>query len=209
MKLYIVRHAKSKRNSGKKDKQDTELSADGIEQARRLGSYFHKVKLNVVYCSPLKRALATLEGIRPYIHGIKVIIAPEIIEHNMGIYARGGKDDWGSYAYDAKKSGLDFVEFKPKKGESIIETHARMGKFYNKLLKKHAKDNILIVGHGIALLHLILNALNLDPREGAYYSLSNASISKMDIDKNGKVTNFHINDYNHLIEEGIKIRGKL
>jgi broad specificity phosphatase PhoE len=206
MKLYLVRHAKSKRNIGEKDSKDTKLHKDGKEQARRLGRYFHKLKLDTMYCSPLKRALATLEAIKPYIQGAKIIITKQIVEHKMGIYEKNGKDDWTSYARDSKKAGIEFIKFRPKKGDSLLDTYNRMGKFYKKILKKHHKEKILIVGHGISLLHLILNILNLEPKEGAYFQLSNASVSTLDIDKKGNVRSFHINDYNHLIQEGIRIK---
>jgi hypothetical protein len=52
-------------------------------------------------------------------------------------------------------------------------------------------------------MYVILNALNLDVTEGKYYSLSNASVSQLDIEK-GKVKHFHINDYSHLILGGMK-----
>jgi hypothetical protein len=53
-------------------------------------------------------------------------------------------------------------------------------------------------------LYLILNALHLSQKEGAYYQLDNASISTLNINKNKKVRKFHINDYTHLILEVMK-----
>lgn len=207
MKLYLVRHAQSKRNARQESEEDAELSEDGKEQANRLGSYFHNVELDKIYCSTLKRARTTFAEIKPYVKDIKVVYTPKIIEHKIGIYARGGKDDWGKYSKEASKQGIPFHLFKPKYGESLFETYKRAGDFYRYLLKKHKKENVLLIGHGIFSLYLILNALELDLSEGKYYNLNNASVSTLEINEKGKVKDFHINDYNHLIREGMKRNG--
>ena len=203
MKLYIVRHARSQRNAGHQSKEDTELDEIGKVQAQRLGRYFHDVKLDKVYCSPLKRAKATLEEIVPYIKGVPVSYTSQIVEHKMGIYGRNGHDDWAGYAQEAERQQIPFHLIKPEGGDSLADTYRRAGRFYRDLLKKHSQEEILIVGHGIFSLYIILNALGLDLSEGKYYNLSNASISTLNI-KEGKVTDFHVNDYNHLIREGMR-----
>ncbi len=203
MKLYLVRHAQSKRNAKQKSEEDAELSEIGEEQAKRLGKYFHKVNLDKVYCSTLKRAKTTLDKIKPYIKEVPIIYTSKIVEHKLGIYGKNGKDEWGAYVKGAEKEGVPFHLFKPKYGDSLLETYKRAGNFYKSLLKKHINDKILVVGHGIFLLYLILNSLSLDLSEGKYYQLSNASISTLNIEK-GEVKEFHINDYNHLIKEGMK-----
>ncbi len=206
MKLYLVRHAQSKRNARQKSSEDAELSEIGEEQARRLGGYFHEVKLDKIYCSTLKRARTTFREIKPFVKDVSVSYTSKIVEHKIGIYEIGIRDrgDWKKYAEDAKNAGVPFHLFKPKYGDSLLETYQRAGEFYINLLKKHGKDKVLVVGHGLFNMHLILNILGLDLNESQYYSLSNASVSTLNIDEKGEVENFHINDYNHLIREGMK-----
>lgn len=203
MKLYIVRHAESRRNAQEKSGEDAVLSKVGKEQARRLGSYFHKAHLNRVYCSTLKRAKETLREIKLYIREIPITYTEKIIEHKMGVYGKA-HDDWSSYIEGAKKEGVPLHLFKPKYGDSFMETYERAGEFYKWLLKEHHGESILLIGHGIFSLYLILNALDLDLSEQQYYKLNNASVSTLEIDESGKVKNFHVNDYNHLIREGMK-----
>ena len=76
-------------------------------------------------------------------------------------------------------------------------------RFLNLLKNKHSKDNVVVIGHGFFLLYLILNALKLDLNEGKYFQLSNATVSTLELRK-GKVIDYHINDYNHLIAEALK-----
>jgi len=86
VKLYIVRHAQSNRNIGIHSDVDTGLSEIGYEQAKRLGLYFKKVKVDRIYCSTLKRTRDTLKGILPYLKNVPVTYTKEIIEHKIGLY---------------------------------------------------------------------------------------------------------------------------
>ena len=205
MKLYLVRHAQSKRNIKIKSGTNTELTEDGKEQARRLGCSFKKIKIDKIYCSKLKRAKDTLKEIKKHLSKIPITYTDKINEHNMGIYEEKGKDDWAAYAQDSKENKIPFHEFKPKKGESLIETYEKAGKFYREIFKKHKSHSVLIVGHGIFSLYIILNAFGLPVTEGKYYRLSNASVSEMNINKQGKISSYHIDDFNHLIHEGLKL----
>ena len=204
MRWYIVRHAQSERNAYRESGPDAILTDIGKEQARRLGRYFHKVKIDKIYCSPMKRAKATLQEIRLFLKNKDIIYTKEMVEHCMGIYEQNGKDDWAELVTAAKNAGLPLHLFRPEKGESMQDTYERAGKFYKSLLRKNKNKDLLLVGHGLFFLYLILNALNLPLEEGKYYQLSNASVSTLNFDLKGRVKNFHINDYNHLIEGGMK-----
>src|SRR3989344_2377876 len=142
MKLYLIRHAKSKRNSGQVSDRDTELNEDGIEQARRLGAWFKKAKVNHIYCSKLKRAKDTLKWMLAGFNGISNTYSAKINEHNMGIYSKDGHDDWASYFKAADESGKPTYDFRPKQGESFSELQSRAGKFYKMLVKKYKNKNV-------------------------------------------------------------------
>ncbi len=203
MKLYLVRHAQSMKNAYKGGHSDSKLSEVGKEQARRLGVYFKNKKIDIIYCSTLVRAKDTLNEIKKYLPEIKIIYTNKIIEQKMGVYDKV-KNDWRAFSDAAEKSGKQFHLFKPKNGESLLDVYKRARKFYRFLLSNKKIKNILVIGHGIFTTFLIFNALNLDVTEGKYYSLSNASVSILEINKNNKVIDFHVNDYKHLIEGGMK-----
>jgi broad specificity phosphatase PhoE len=207
MKIYLVRHAQSIENTGVVLQRDTPLSETGKEQARRLGVYFEKAKIDIIFCSELKRAKETLDYITPYIKKPKIVYSPEIKEHNMGTYFES-QTDYHKFRKDAETSKKGFYEFKPKGGESLTDVFERQKKFYKSLLKKDLRKNILIVGHGQSGAMLILNILGLDISEEKYFKLNNASVSTFNIGKKGKVEEFHVNDFNHILKEGIKKNGK-
>jgi broad specificity phosphatase PhoE len=205
MKLYLVRHAESKRNAHEENtEEDTELTEVGIEQARRLGKYFHDKKIDFVFCSDLKRAKGTLNEILPYIKKSKVIYSKEIRELDLGIFQKNGEDNWRTWARVMRESGKGYENFRPEGGESFSDVFNRAVKFYKLLNSKYKDKNILVVSHGFFLLYLILNILNLSISEGAYYKLSNAGVSSFFINKKGKVNTFHINDFHHLVLGGMK-----
>jgi len=207
MKIYIVRHAQSSRNARIKSREDASLTAVGEEQARRLGNFFENVKLSKIYCSPLSRARSTFEKIKPFVKKIPVQYSKRMIEIKMGKYSKNGHDDWKGYFKEALDSGKPYHLHFPKGGESLQGCYNRAGNFYSNLLKKHTnKENLLLIGHGFFSLYLILNALGLDLFEGKYYQLNNASVSTLELDKKNIVRKFHINDYNHLIREGMKLK---
>lgn len=206
MKLYIVRHAQSKRNTKEISEVDAELSSIGHEQAKRLGIYFKKVKVDRIYCSTLKRTKNTLLEILPYIEKIPVIYSDKIVEHKMGIYGENGKDDWNSYIKDALSNNKTVMEYKPKNGESLIDVYKRARDFYKKLLKNHSDEKILVVSHGTFGKYLILNALGLDISESLYFGLNNASVSTLEINKKGRITSFDIDDFHHIINYALEKR---
>ena len=205
MKLYLVRHAQSKRNIRLRSDEDSELTEVGQEQSRRLGKYFHQKKIDLVYCSKLRRAHDTFKEISPFLPDVKVVYTDKITEYKMGIFGRNGFDDWESFFKAVGERKSDLYQFRPEGGESFSEMYRRAGEFYKSLLKKHSKKDILVVGHGFFLRFLLLNAWGLAIEEEKYFSLSNASVSTLMIEKN-KIENFHINDYHHLIYGGIKLK---
>lgn len=207
MKLYIVRHAQSMENTGIILQRDTPLTETGKEQARRLGVYFERAKIDIIFCSELKRAKETLDYILPYIKKPKVIYSSHLNEHNMGVYFEN-QTDYQKFKKDAETSKKGFYEFKPKGGESLTEVFERQKKFYKEILKNYHGKNVLILGHSQTGAMLILNILGLDISEEKYFRINNASVSLFNLNEKGKVKDFHVNDFNHILKEGIKKNGK-
>lgn len=213
MKLYLVRHAQSQRNIMMKDAPvDAELTEVGKEQARRIGYYFGDVKITKVYVSTMKRARTTFNEIKNHLKGIPIEFREDLVEHKMGVHEEKN-ENWLKYAEMAKSEGKSFEEYRPAKGESLMDVYQRAGRFYKYLMENHSDDSILVVGHGTFLNYLILNILGFPIQEGKYFGLSNAGVSQFEIGKSGKIKNFHINDYHHLIigeiKEDIEVIGKV
>lgn len=88
MKLYVIRHGETE--MGKKEIIATEeepLNEYGIQQAKMVGKDIRKLDIDVIYCSPIKRAKHTLQLFN-LDKNIPVIIDERIRERNMGIYEK-------------------------------------------------------------------------------------------------------------------------
>src|SRR5690606_34583327 len=81
MRIHLVRHAQSNGNATGDYSTDTHdaLSPSGLEQAGSLADRLRHMELHAIYCSPLKRAMQTIE---PYARTTrrKVEIWPELAE---------------------------------------------------------------------------------------------------------------------------------
>lgn len=83
--LYIFRHGETDWNKEKRAQgwADIPLNAKGREQAKDLASVMAKVGLDVIYSSPLSRALETANIVAEKTKA-KVIINDGLREHNIG-----------------------------------------------------------------------------------------------------------------------------
>ena len=85
MKLYVIRRGQTDWNvAGKcQGRTDIELNSTGIEQAKKAKTQLKDYKIDLIICSPLKRARKTAEIINEAID-CKIISDERIIERNCG-----------------------------------------------------------------------------------------------------------------------------
>jgi probable phosphoglycerate mutase len=197
MKLYLVRHAQSESNVGIHTGNETILSKTGLEQAKRLGMLFKTKHIDKIYCSKMIRAIDTMKEILPYLPKIPITYTTKINERSKGIFEHKPPEE---FREAIKKSGLKGEMFRPPKGENLPDVEKRAQKFLDYLKKNYSKENILVVGHGYFMRILIARIFQLHIKEVQYFELHNAGVSLFEIDKNGKVGKFEIDEYKHLIK---------
>jgi len=140
MKIYFAAHSTTKDNeteiaSGWKD---VELSELGIKQSKELGERFKSIKIDLICCSNLKRAVDTVEiafGDR-----IPVIIDKRLRELNYGDF-NGKPSEIVSYMKKEK------IKEPFPNGESYEQAMVRIHDFYKELKDKYPDKTILVVGH--------------------------------------------------------------
>lgn len=142
MLIYFATHATSKDNeagivSGWKD---VELSELGVKQAKELGKRFKNIKIDLICCSDLKRAVDTVK----IAFGDKypIIIDKRLRELNYGDFNGQPKE---------KVEGMKIICIKKPfpNGESYEQAIDRTDEFYEELKEKHSDKTILIVGHRV------------------------------------------------------------
>lgn len=169
MKFYFVRHGESVANllrefsnSGVKHP----LTQRGVEQARTLAHKLRDIPFEIIYSSPVLRAMQTAYIVANQV-GTPVEVTEALREWNVGIY-EGTTDPEGWKLHREVQEDWFFhnkPESKMPGGENLIEIKNRFVPFIETLIEqnKDSDHNILCVAHGglyIAMLPLILK--NID-----------------------------------------------
>lgn len=143
MRLYVIRHGQTDMGKNKIIANEQEpLNSNGIQQAIRIGKELNKLKIDLIYCSPVGRTIDTLE-LCNLDKNIPVIIDERIRERNMGIYEKVKFEDvdwekFWNYHSDLNYSGL----------ESMKSVYKRVSSLLEELKEKAVDKDILFVTHG-------------------------------------------------------------
>lgn len=140
MKIYFAAHSTTTDNekeiaSGWKD---VELSELGIQQSKELGERFKDIKIDLICCSDLKRAVDTIKI--AFQEKIPIIIDKRLRELNYGDFNGKPSEMVSKMKNKAIKEPFPSGE---SYGQAMIRTH----NFYNELAEKYPDKTILIVGH--------------------------------------------------------------
>jgi len=86
MRVVLVRHGQTEMNAHGvyRGRINVSLSARGIEEARAMGRVLEKAQLDLIYSSPLNRAIETAREIASFHPGIAVETAEEFTDMNFG-----------------------------------------------------------------------------------------------------------------------------
>ena len=134
MNIYVVRHGETDYNlEGRfQGRKDIDLNENGINQVKLIKEEISQIDFDIVFVSPLKRAIHTLEILQQR----RYIIDKRIIERSFGLL-------------EGKKSIRDYEQNVEKyKIEPLNQVKNRVFNFLDKILKKYSKmNNILIITH--------------------------------------------------------------
>ena len=140
MKIYFAAHSTTKDNEAHLSSgwKDIELSDLGIQQSKELGGRFKDIKIDLICCSNLKRAVDTVKI--AFGDKITVIIDKRLRELNYGDF--NGKP---SEAVELMKK--EHIKEPFPNGESYEQAVARVQGFYKELQEKYPDKTVLVVGH--------------------------------------------------------------
>lgn len=135
---YLLRHGESTANLERiyAGWTDVPLTKTGRSQARKAALEIKRTPIDVIYSSPLSRALETARIVATEI-GIKVseiVIAPDLTERDLGNFSGKSRDDYDIAQADKK--------------EFNIETDQSLYKRIKRQMDALPRDkNVLIVSH--------------------------------------------------------------
>lgn len=194
MNIYITRHGQTDWNTLWKlqGRTDISLNENGIEQALKTAQGLKKeyISFDVVYSSPLQRAVKTAELISGFPEE-KIRKDSRIIEIAFGIAEGTTPDDRKNnselapfnYFFDAPE------KYKPLSGgETFEEVFKRIADFWeNEIKQLEGKvEDVLIVTHGGALQSLLLYVDGRDLSEYWNVRFPNCSMNLVSLE-NGKL----------------------
>jgi len=144
MEILLTRHGQTEWNLLKKvqGKADIELNEKGIKQAEETRDYLKNEKINLILCSPLKRAMQTAEIINQG-RNIKMIIDERISERDFGEFEGMPNTEFDFNAFWSYKQNLKY-----SKAENIRDFFGRVYSFLDSIKNEYAGKRILIVSHG-------------------------------------------------------------
>ncbi len=175
--IYIIRHGETDWNKQKiiqGSTNDIPLNSDGLEQAKKLASYFSNKKIELIISSPLKRAAQTSAEIANK-NKVKVIYDKNFIEINYGNWS-GKKSDKIPMLFpdEWKKFTEDPESFAFKNGESIKSLYHRVVSGFKKL---NPGITTLIVTHTNPIRMIAAYVLNMSIFNAYKLHFENCGIS--------------------------------
>ena len=189
LNVYLLRHGETQYNAdGNRycGRTDIALTEKGVGQANSVNSQLKGMSFDVVYSSPLKRALHTAQ----IASGIKTVKTDDrLIEVDFGDWEGKTKEEfiaenaglWNNWMDDpsiAKAGGT---------GESASDVVARVDDFYQEMMRAYPSGNILVVGHnGINRLYLAYK-LGMPLKNYRRIVQENSAITLFSLDETGEL----------------------
>lgn len=144
MDIVFVRHGRTRINQEGRygGFLDTEISKEGIEEIKGLGKYLSGIEFDLVYASPLKRAVMSAEILRD-----RWIVDDSLREMNFGIFEGLSHGEAAlRYSNEMDMWGKDYINYRLPQGESLKDVYDRTVSFIGSI-ERNAK-RVLVVTHG-------------------------------------------------------------
>lgn len=145
MKLYATRHGQTQWNLEDRicGRTDLELTEKGIEQAETLAeNAYKKGDIDIIVCSPMKRALTTAKIVAEKI-GCKIVIDDRLIEWDYGDFEGKNRHTEGF-----AENKIEFGVKMHGGGESVLMLAHRVYSAIESAAEKYPNKNVLFVCHG-------------------------------------------------------------
>lgn len=163
MKLYLIRHGETDWNASKRLQGTTDIALNekGEELAKKTCAGMADIPLDLIFTSPLKRAVRTAELVRGK-RNIPILAEERIREICFGDYE--GLVHQGENCNIPDPAFQNFFEHPesyptPPNGESLESLMKRTGEFLEELKNREELKgkNILLSSHGAAVRALLAN----------------------------------------------------
>jgi len=164
--VYLARHGQTEWNlAGRRQGQlDSPLTADGLDQARRVAGVMAYRRVDGVFTSPLGRAMVTAE-LCSHDLGVPLIVVNDLAEVDHGLMAglTNAEIDQ-AFPGQLELRSANKYSWRFPEGESYSDVDRRAGEALRQIAL-HDASRPLIVSHEMIGRMLLRNLLDLDPEE--------------------------------------------
>ncbi len=180
--VILARHGETawNREGRVMGRQPVSLDERGIAQVKAAVAIARKLKPDLIYTSPLRRARQTAEILSAGLGGIEIIDEPQLEE------VRYGK--WEGMTYKELLKDEDYLLYKKfplerptPGGETIADVQARGRQAVARALSQNAGRRLLFVSHGDIIRTLICHFMGLDLANFHRIRVDNAAFSGVEI----------------------------
>ncbi|MES0329378.1 MAG: histidine phosphatase family protein [Dehalococcoidales bacterium] len=193
----LVRHGQTDGSDRYYGRTDNDLNAAGREQAEGLRRRLASEKINAVYTSTLKRAIATAEAIATG-RGLEITCCSELDEVDFGKLEGMTYEEICRQYPTVAASWTDWsAQLEFPGGESASLFGQRVVRFLERLKSHNDDETILVVGHGGPLRLLLCRLLGLGIKHCNQFTFGLASISVVNRYSQGAILS-QLSDVCHL-----------
>lgn len=159
-KIILVRHVQAEGNEKRffQGEIDTEITPKGAFQIECTAELLKNEKIDALYSSPLKRAVATAEGINKY-HQLPIILHEGLKEIDAGVWDGVYLSEIAEKYPEDQKNWDSFPHlFHPEKSEGMQSVYDRVWKAILEILKDNMEKTVCVVSHGCAIRNILCHA---------------------------------------------------
>ena len=164
LKIYFLRHGETpySQSGSYCGSTDAELTPSGQAMAQAFGAAYRSLPWEAVYCSPMKRTIATA---RPLCEaaGLEMQLRDGLKEINYG--------DWEDktqaevklqYAKDYEIWMTEPAWNPPTGGETAVQIASRASLVVTEIEQRYAEGNVLVVSHKATIRVMLCSLLGID-----------------------------------------------
>jgi len=199
VEIILVRHGETEWNASQvfRGRADVPLNTNGLRQAERLGEYLGSTKLDIVYSSPLRRAVATAQAIAGP-QGLEVNVVDNLTDFDYGEWQGLSLGEVRERYPELYRDWQDTPEqVRMPGGETLAEVRARAMPFVEDAVMRCGEGRICFVSHRVVAKVLICALLGLNDSHFWNIRLDTAGITRFSCGDGRVVVTAH-NDTSHL-----------
>jgi broad specificity phosphatase PhoE len=141
---------------------DVPLSGEGVIQAGRIGDRLREVRLDVVYASPRRRAVATASPLAGS-HGLAPVLREDLAEIDFGSFEGRTFDEIAASHPDLYGQWMrEPARIRFPGGESFDDLLGRVTSEVTRIRAEHRGGSVAVVTHGGVVRAALVEVLGID-----------------------------------------------